>query len=121
MERVLLVEDDRITNVALHDYLQEVGFEVESAYSGADALASIERQPPRSLVIDLDLGPGPDGFEVARLARVMRPDVWVVLISPEAERRRRSGEVAASELVAKPFRFERIEEALRGALDRPVA
>lgn len=115
MERVLLVEDDYITNAALREHLEEVGFQVESVYSGAEALAAIERQPPQSLITDISLGSGPNGFDVARFAQLTRPGVRVVIISSELSKHAEPTDVAASAFIAKPFRFERVEAALREA------
>lgn len=113
MDRVLLVEDDFITNLALRECLEGAGFEVEPAFSGQGALAVIKRRPPRSLVTDLNLGPGPDGFEVARYARTVRPDVRVVFVSSERGRAEDVDTFGDAAFIAKPCRGEQIVQALR--------
>jgi len=113
MDRVLLVEDDRITNLELHCFLSDAGFDVEATHSGRGAVAAIKRQPPRYLVTDLDLGPGPDGFEVARYARERRSDTRIVIASGEPEGRCVPGIVPRAQFVPKPFRGEQIVDALR--------
>lgn len=121
MGRVLLVEDDRLIALALHEHLQAAGYNVECAHSGAEALSAIERQPPRRLVTDLNLGPGANGLEVARFARSMRPDVQVLFVSSERGDYPRLDEVAGSGFIAKPFRFDQIEAALRSPSAVPEA
>lgn len=111
--RVLLVDDDFFTNLALHKILDESGFRVESVYCGTTALAAIRRHPPWALVTDVDLGRGPDGFDVARFARASRPGLPVVFISGHEGARHASEGVADSEFIAKPCRGEQIVEALR--------
>jgi len=66
MKRVLLVEHERITNMALVDHLQDAGFEVEAAFCEATARAAIERCAPSNLVIDISSYADYDGFEIAR-------------------------------------------------------
>jgi CheY-like chemotaxis protein len=113
---VLLVEDDMIISLELHEFLQDSGFTVEAAYSGAGALAAIGRHAPWALVTDLDLGRGPDGFEVARSARVARPGLPVVFMSGTMEARHAREGVSGSGFVGKPFRGHQIVEALHRAI-----
>ncbi|HEX7948614.1 MAG TPA: response regulator [Phenylobacterium sp.] len=111
--RVLIVEDDVLTNLALHRILEDYEFRVESVYCGTTALAAIRREPPWALVTDVDLGRGPDGFEVARFARACRPGLPVVILSGREGARHPAEGVPGSEFIAKPCRGEQIVEALR--------
>lgn len=119
--RILLVDDDFLTTLALQKILEDSGFTVESVYCGATALAVIQRNPPWGLVTDVDLGPGPDGFDVARFARASRPGLRVVFISGHEGARHPSEGVADSEFIAKPCRGEQIVEALRRAVHLEAA
>jgi len=114
MNRVLLVDDERITSLELGSFLEDEGFEVEAAYSGDGALGAIERRPPRFLVTNLQLGPGPSGHDVARYARAVRPDIRIVFVSggPACVSETTSG--IPSQFIAKPFRSEQVVDALRG-------
>ena len=119
MDRVLLVEDDRLTSMELHHSLRDAGFDVETAYSGLGAVAAIERQPPRYLVTSLDLGPGPDGLDVAYHARSLRSDVQIVFVSsgPSAHAGAGSSRGSTSQFIGRPYRSEQVVNALR----RPLA
>lgn len=81
MFRILFVENERITSVELGSFLEDEGIEVESVHSGGVALGAIDRLPPRLLVTNLQIGPGPSGLDVARYARALRPDIRIVLVS----------------------------------------
>jgi DNA-binding response OmpR family regulator len=96
MSRILLVEDDYLSNLALSRDLRDAGFEVEA---------------PFGLVTDLDLGPGPDGFEVARYARWRRPLVQVIYMSSEPPRLP-SVFCLGSTFVPKPYEAKQIIDAL---------
>jgi len=113
--RVLLVDDDYLCNLDLYETLHDSGFQVEAVYCGITALAAIRRDPPWALVTDVDLGPGPDGFAVARGARAARPEAAVVFISGHEGARFPDEGVAGSEFVAKPYKGEQIIAALRRA------
>jgi len=118
---ILLVDDDVIVNLNLHEFLQDCGFTVEAVYSGAAAIEAIKREPPNALVTDLDLGPGPDGFQVARYARAARPGLPVVFISGTMAGRFPLEGVFGSDFVAKPFRGLQIAEALRRGMPAATA
>lgn len=121
MNHVLLVDDDYVVNLAICEYLREAGFPVETAYTGFGALAALRRRPPWALVTDIDLGPGADGFDVARFARASHPGLPVVYISGRGGPRRVSEGVADSEFITKPCKGEQIVEALRRAVQLAAA
>ena len=68
---LLLVEDDELLHPSLEDALTEGGFEVKLATNGAEGLALLEthKDAIRGLITDINLGKGPDGWDVARRAR----------------------------------------------------
>ncbi|MFT4191737.1 MAG: response regulator transcription factor [Comamonas sp.] len=63
---IVLIVDDRPDNLAfLHDALDEAGYTVLVATSGASALARATEMAPDVILLDAVM-PGMDGFEVAR-------------------------------------------------------
>jgi DNA-binding NarL/FixJ family response regulator len=90
MIRAVIVEDEPLLAELLVDSLRdhaEVNV-VASVRSGREALALVEPQNIDVAVVDIDLGPGPDGVEVARTWRQVNPSVGLVfmthLIEPTA-------------------------------------
>ncbi len=77
----------------------------------------IDEQPKLSaLVTDINLGPGDDGFDVARHARAAYPDLPVIFISGGAGSRVPLEGVDPSEFVAKPYHQQRLMDALDRAI-----
>ncbi len=114
--RVLIVDDDLILNFAICETLNDSGFDVVGVHSAAAAFDAVDRTAQLSaLVTDIDLGTGPDGFEVARRARAANPHLSVVFISGTAEARHRADCIEGVEFLGKPFRPPEIVEALRRA------
>ncbi len=111
-DHILLVDDNYIINLELHEALQDAGFTVESVYSGATAMAALKCNPPWALVTDLDLGAGPNGFEVARYAREVSPEIPVVFISGTMGGQHPTEGVRGSNFIAKPCRGGQVVEAL---------
>jgi two-component system, cell cycle response regulator CpdR len=102
--RVLLVEDELLVRELVEEALADAGAEVQTADSGGAAKLLLEQRSFRAdvLVIDINLGPGCDGFAVSRLARRFIPGVKVVYITGHAGHLSRAG-VEGSVLIPKPF------------------
>jgi CheY-like chemotaxis protein len=102
---VLLVEDDALVLIAAEDALQGGGYAVLTSTGGRDALAALEMPPTNlaGIVTDIQLGSGPDGWEVARRAREVQADLPVVYVTAEAASEWPTKGVPNSLLVQKPF------------------
>jgi len=83
---VLLVEDDVDVHAALGPRLTQEGFNVHSAFTRAEALASMSIAPPHALIIDVGLPDG-CGYEVISRLREMpeREDAPVFIVSAREE------------------------------------
>jgi DNA-binding NarL/FixJ family response regulator len=78
--RVLLVEDDDFTRSTLTAALERHGVVVTHAVSSArDALTLVEL--PEVALLDLDLGPGPTGIDLAVALRERAPTIGLVLLT----------------------------------------
>ncbi|WP_293378277.1 response regulator transcription factor [Phenylobacterium sp.] len=113
MKKILVVEDNYILNQDVCEFLREEGHLIKSVYCGKDAFDIIDRHEDMvALLTDVDLGPGPDGINVARYARAFSPRLPVVFMSANSNGRHELAGVAGSEFVAKPFRPQQIAKAL---------
>ena len=72
---LLLAEDEPLIALATQDALEDAGFTIVPAASGADAIAILDERHGeiKGLVTDVRLGSGPSGWEVARHARELNP------------------------------------------------
>lgn len=86
--RVLLVEDDAFTRTTVRGALMSAGINVV-AHSGsaAEAIRLAAEHRPHAAVIDLDLGPGPNGIDVAARLRRDLPSIGVVILTSYADPR----------------------------------
>lgn len=78
---VLVVEDDALLRELLAVALERHGFSVDTAASASDAKRSFSRGDHDALVLDINLGPGPNGFDLAEVLRQQAPHVAIVFLT----------------------------------------
>jgi CheY-like chemotaxis protein len=104
---VFVVEDDSLIQPLLVDPLEEAGHRVLVASSGSEAITLLENQEAgsiRALVTDVKLGPSsPSGWDVARRAREVHPDIPVEYVTGDSANEWSSQGVPNSVLITKPF------------------
>ncbi|MCP4545175.1 MAG: sigma-54-dependent Fis family transcriptional regulator [bacterium] len=117
-DRILVVDDEQNIRRSFEIILGGAGFDVESAESGEDALAQLQRGVPRLMFLDINL-PGIDGMEVLRQVRTLYPELAVVMISGHAtiERAIEATRLGAFDFVEKPFSRDRIHLLARNATE----
>jgi two-component system phosphate regulon response regulator PhoB len=106
MFRVLVVDDDVDINEVVQEGLRSAGYDVVGAWSGAEALAEVERRCPDLVLLDQML-PDIDGVEVCRRlrgsARTRRVPIMFVSARAEQDARVRGLALGADDYVVKPF------------------
>ena len=101
---LLIVEDDQLIAFSLAEALEECGYIVSLCGTGFDALNYIEMEDGIAAVVtDIQLGDGPDGWEVARRARECFPRAPIVYISGTAAGDYGEEAVSNSVMLKKPF------------------
>ena len=78
---VLVVEDDRLTLGLLAEILTQAGFVVGAADTVAQARVMWDRMDPDAVVLDVDLGPGVNGFDLADAFTAQTPSLAVLFLS----------------------------------------
>ena len=104
MSAVLVVEDETDVLEIVQDALERRGLSVSTARNDRDAYSLLEQEPKtfHMLIADINLGEGVTGFDVARHARRLNPDLKVVYITGHAAHLDRFG-VPDSVMFPKPF------------------
>jgi DNA-binding response OmpR family regulator len=110
-------DDDILALVALR--LRRTGYEVLTATDGASALTQAKEHRPDVAILDVMM-PRMGGLEVVAAFRADSElhDVKVILLSARVQDsdRERGLEGGADVYLAKPFRFEELEEAVAALL-----
>ena len=118
--RILIVEDEAIIAMVLADSLEDGGHEVVGpAATMAEALALCEAAPPDLAGLDINLGDGSNGVDVAR-ALLERWGVLSIFASGAMMEARQARDIALG-YIRKPYEAETVlrsvevaREVLRG-------
>lgn len=78
---LLVVEDNSLLRELLATALEARDFVVYTAASVADARRCVLRFDPDCVILDIELGPGPNGFDFADMLREMSPHAAVVFLT----------------------------------------
>lgn len=82
---VVLVEDEAFLRSLLADFLEQAGFLVTTAGTAADARRAIKSVDPDAVVLDIDLGPGPNGLDIGEALLAQSSDIAVVYLTALAD------------------------------------
>ncbi|CAB4696752.1 MAG: response regulator [Actinobacteria bacterium] len=141
LRHVVVVENEPLMRDLIGKTLETAGFRVTTAANAADAKRVHQAIDPDAMVIDIELGPGPDGFDLASALMADSPELAIVFLTNLPDPRlagkstkhipknaaylRKSNLVDASELVAALNAVLKSEDssAFRHDLDsqRPLA
>jgi DNA-binding NarL/FixJ family response regulator len=79
--RVLLVDDDPLMTRLLWEVLEQRGFEVAAAHSVANARDALSAFDPDIALVDLEMGGGPSGVDMAHLIHERHPGVVIIILT----------------------------------------
>ncbi|MGH3650665.1 MAG: response regulator [Acidimicrobiia bacterium] len=118
--RILVVDDEPQIVRALGINLKALGYRVDTATTGEDALRMAADHRPDTVILDLGL-PGIDGIEVIRGLRGWTTVPIIVLSVRDAELEKIAAlDAGADDYVTKPFGMGELLARLRAALRREV-
>ena len=111
----LVVEDDWLLREAIVIDLQDMGFTVLEAATGAGALSSIQEATTIDLLVtDIQLADALTGWDVAEALRGSYPGIPVLYASGNSPNHRRR--VARSGFLCKPFEISQLRLACHDLL-----
>jgi DNA-binding NarL/FixJ family response regulator len=79
--RVLIVEDEQLVSALLEQTLESVDFVTSRANNAVEAKRQIEAFDPDIALLDIDLGPGANGIDVAHILAKKHPDIAILFLT----------------------------------------
>ncbi|MGD9187433.1 MAG: diguanylate cyclase [Desulfobacteraceae bacterium] len=116
-ERSIVIVDDMPDNLRLlTDILTNHGYKVRPAPSGARALATIHKEPPELILLDIMM-PGMDGYEVCRQLKAHEgtKDIPIIFLSAlnEVFDKVKAFKAGGVDFITKPFQVEEVLARVR--------
>jgi two-component system response regulator AtoC len=107
---IIVVDDEDIVRESLRDWLGSVGYKVEIAKSGEEALPIIKQKKIKIMLADLIM-PGMNGIELMKKAREIVPTISTVIITAHGTIQTAITAIreGAYDYVEKPFCPEKVE------------
>ena len=115
-----MVDDEADLREMLTRSFSREGHRVTAVADGTDAIERAETESLDIILLDLALGPGPDGYEVCRTLRARRNMVPIIMLTAlDSEADAVLGlEAGADDYVTKPFGLAELRSRIRAVLRR---
>ncbi len=120
-KKILIVDDERDIVKALTIRLQGAGYDVVTAFDGAQGVFMAHKEKPDLIILDIRM-PAGNGFGVAE--RLKRSDhtltIPVIFLtgSPETNAEEKARAVGARFYIKKPYDPEELLDAIKRALEK---
>jgi two-component system NtrC family response regulator len=115
--KILVIDDDPSLRRVLEFNLEEEGYEVYIAASGAEGLQAFDEIRPAMVITDLKM-PGIDGFQVLREIKARVPETLVMVITAfgAVDTAVEAMKLGAYDYITKPFNRDELKLVVRKAL-----
>ena len=120
-KKILIVDDERDIVKALMIRLQGAGYEVVTAFDGAQAIFVSHKENPDLILLDIRM-PAGDGFSVAEKLKHSKNTLSIPVIfltgSPERDSEEKAMTLGARFYIKKPYDPEELLDAIKRALEK---
>jgi len=121
-KRILLVDDEQINLEFFEVMLSKLGFLVEKADNGYDALDAVKRWKPDLIILD-NVMPRLSGWEVTKILKTSEEyrdyaDIPIIMFSAmdDVKDKVEGLEMGADDYITKPFNFSEVLARIRAVL-----
>ena len=116
---ILVVDDEDAVGSSLSSILQDEGYDVSVAKSGAEALKIYTTDPPDLMLLDIWM-PEMDGLETLRRVKELVPTAQVMMMSGHGsiETAVKAIKLGAYDYIEKPLSLENVTLRVKHALDQ---
>ena len=120
-KKILIVDDERDIVKGLMIRLQGAGYDVVTAFDGAQGVFMAHKEKPDLIILDIRM-PAGDGFSVAQRLRRSTHTFTIPVIfltgSPEASSEEKTRALGARFYIKKPYDPEELLDAIKRALEK---
>ena len=117
--RILVVDDEQNIRHVLSMMISFIGFEVDVAENGDQALHALLKSKFDLVLTDFNM-PGMDGFTLAYHIKEISPETPVILVTGEDREQifKKKEESSVDSILFKPVRLQDVQKILQNMLDK---
>jgi two-component system, OmpR family, KDP operon response regulator KdpE len=117
--KVLIVDDDASIRRALHTTLSALGFEIDEASSGEQAVSFVRTERYDAVLLDINM-PGVGGIETCRILRRLAPGLPILMLTvrDSTDDKIDALDAGADDYITKPFHVGELTARVRSAVRR---
>ncbi|MBT3192897.1 MAG: response regulator [Verrucomicrobia bacterium] len=119
-ERILIVDDTREQRQLAKHILSDLGYAVETASNGREAIAQLQDHAVNLVLMDMIMEDDLDGLDTYKAILKIHPNQKCLVVSgfSETDRVRETLECGAGGFISKPYSIDQLSSAIREELDR---
>jgi len=119
-EKVLVIDDMKDQREIATTLLSKLGYSVDVASSGEEAVEYVKNNTPDLLILDMIMEPGIDGLDTYKKILELKPNQKAIIASgfSETDRVKKAQALGAGQYVKKPYTLEKIGLAVKTELSR---
>ncbi|MEA1933757.1 MAG: ATP-binding protein [Thermodesulfobacteriota bacterium] len=119
-ESILVIDDMEEQRYIAKEILQKLGYSVETAVSGEEAIDFLKTNSADLLVLDMIMDPGIDGLDTYKEILKLCPGQKAIITSgfSETNRVKKAQKLGAGAYVKKPYLIEKIGIAVKKELEK---
>ncbi len=118
--KILIIDDEEVLLKNTRDFLKASGYDVFASHNSTDGLELLRSHEPELLLLDLHLKEGLTGIQILRVAKMLKPDLKVVILSgfgEEEETKNNCFSLGASTILSKPMSLKSLSETIKNLLE----
>lgn len=117
-ETILLVDDDAEQRSLGENILTIMGYRVETAGSGEEAIAFLKTNAAELVLLDMIMTPGMDGLDTFQQILSIKPEQKVIIVSgySETDRIKKALDLGVRSYVKKPYGLEELSIMVQNVL-----
>ena len=115
---ILVVDDEQIVRDLITKFLAKLGYNVEEAVDGPEAVAVFEELDEKPILVITDIVmPDMSGYELADKLRELEPDLGILFISSDPDNlSKEHKENPKSRSLGKPFSLSALANSVKALL-----
>jgi DNA-binding response OmpR family regulator len=112
--KILTVDDQMGIDSFFYEFFTARNYEVFNATSGKEALKIVEKQKPRIILLDINMGGGMDGIETLKKIKEIDKEAIVIMVTgvKDDDVMQKAKELGADDYITKPLSLEYLDKVV---------